>query len=174
MISDRLRSVRCLTERLFSALQRREPEAIAACYEANAIFRAPILGDVLAHNLGPLWRAVFSSTRENALAYTIVDVGLISARVEGVASYVLVFSDRAVTTKFVATLRIRDLRIVYHEDNFDPWLWAQMAYGTRGLALGWSKAWQRRMRGQIRADLRAAALSGPSQQEERSPHWCDK
>jgi len=159
MIAEQIDSVRHVTERLFSALQRRDAAAIAACYDKDAIFCTPVLGEVLARDLEALWRAVSSITRAHVLTYAVVDVGLTSARVDGVVTYAFAPSGRVVTSDFSSILQVRDARIVCHEDTFDPWGWARMAYGTRGLMFGWSRAWRRRMQRVMRASLDAAAGS---------------
>jgi len=153
MVSEEIASVRRVTNCLFLALHRRKPSAISACYDSAGVFTTPILGDVPAKSLERLWTLFFSRTRHNALTYKIVDAGLVGARVEGHVSYVLLDSGRRVSCPFDSVLHVRDRLIRYHVDSFDTWGWAQMAYGTKGLMLGWSNSWHRRLSNDLRSSL---------------------
>lgn len=153
MVSEEIASVRQVTNRLFSALHRRDPSAIAACYDRAGVFTTPILCDVPAQHLERLWTLFFSRTQDSILTYRIVDAGLVSARVEGRVSYGLLVSGRQVSCPFDSLLHVRDRLIQHHVDSFDPWGWAQMAYGTKGLMLGWSNTWQRRLSKDLRTSL---------------------
>jgi len=153
MVSEEIASVRQVTDRLFSTLRCRNPSAIAACYDSAGVFTTPILGDVPAQHLERLWTLFFSRTRDNILTYKLVDAGLVSARVEGRVSYVLLVSGRRVSCPFDSLLHVRDRLIRHHVDSFDPWGWAQMAFGTKGLMLGWSNTWQRRLSNDLRTSL---------------------
>jgi len=153
MVNEEIASVRHVTNCLFSALHRRNPSAIAACYDSAGVFTTPILGDVPAQHLERFWMRLFSRTRDHVLKFKIVDAGLVNARVEGRVSYVLLASGRRVSCPFDSMLHVRDRLIRHHVDNFDPWGWAQMAYGTKGLMLGWSNTWQRRLSNNLRSSL---------------------
>lgn len=162
MIAEELAGVRQVTECLFSALRDRDAAAVAACYDDDAVFSSPFFGDVRAAEVEALWRTVFAATRDRTLSFTIVDLGLTTARVEGIATFSLLGSGRSVTGRFNSALLIRDLRVVYHDDSFDAWAWACMAFGPTGHLLGWSKAWRRRIARDIRpapATRRIAATS---------------
>jgi ketosteroid isomerase-like protein len=145
MVAEELASVRQVTECLFSALRRRDAADVAACYDKDAVFSSPFIGDVRGAEVEALWRAIFAATRDSTLSYTIVDLGLTTARVDGIVTFSLVTSGRSVTSRFNSALHIRDLRVVWHDETFDAWAWACMAFGPAGHLLGWSKAWRRRM-----------------------------
>lgn len=150
MVAEELASVRKVTERLFSALRHRRAADAAACYDEDALFTSPFIGEVRGPEVEALWRAIFASTRDSTLSYTIVDIGLTTARVEGVATFSLTSSGRSVTGRFNSALSIRDTRVVWHDDTLDAWAWACMAFGPSGLMLGWSKAWRGRMARDVR------------------------
>lgn len=160
MIAEELASVRQVTDRLFSALRRRDAADVAACYDKDAVFSSPFIGDVRGAEVEALWRAIFAATRDSTLSYTIVDLGLTTARVEGMATFSLVTSGRSVTSRFDSALYIRDQRVVCHDDTFDAWAWACMAFGPTGLILGWSKAWRRRMAQDVRPVPAARRIIG--------------
>lgn len=145
MVAEELASVRQVTECLFSALRRRDAADVAACYDKDAVFSSPFISDVRGAEVEALWRAIFAATRDSTLSYTIVDLGLTTARVDGIVTFSLITSGRSVTSRFNSALHIRDLRVVCHDETFDAWAWACMAFGAAGHLLGWSKAWRRRM-----------------------------
>jgi ketosteroid isomerase-like protein len=151
MVNEELSRARHLAERLFSALQRRDVEAAIACYHDNATFSAPIVGEVMGPDVRTLWQTIFTVTRNSSLRFEIVDIGLTTAKVEGVVAYSLASTGRSVISRFGSTLHIRDQLVAHHEDTFDAWNWAQMAFGSSGLMFGWSRTWQRRKGENLRA-----------------------
>ncbi len=153
MVNEEIAAVRQVTNRLFSAIHRHDSSTIVACYDSTGVFAAPLLGEVPAEHLERFWRRVFSTTRDHVLTFRIVDVGLVNARVQGRVSYVLLASGRRVTCRFDSMLHVRDRLIRHHVDSFDAWGWAHMAYGTKGLMLGWSNTWQRRLSDDLRTSL---------------------
>jgi uncharacterized protein len=157
MIAEELDSVRHVTECLFAALRSRNAAAAGAFYDKDAVFSSPVIGDVRGADVRTLWQAIFAATRDNTLSFTIVDLGLTSARVEGLATYSLVASGRPVISEFSSVLHIRDLRVLFHDETFDAWAWARMAFGPTGLMLGWSKAWHRHIAHDVRASIDAGA-----------------
>ena len=68
MIAEELASVRQVTERLFSALRRRDAADVAACYDEDAVFSSPFIGDVRGADVEALWRAMFAATRDSTLS----------------------------------------------------------------------------------------------------------
>jgi hypothetical protein len=116
--------------------------------------------------LEALWRAIFAATRDSTLNFTIVDLGLTNARVEGIATFSLIASGRSVICRFSSALHIRDQQVICHDDHFDAWAWSSMAFGPAGLLLGWSKAWRRRMAEDVRP-ARDATASPPHRRETR-------
>lgn len=162
MIAEELASVRQVTERLFSALCRRDAADVAACYDKYAVFSSPFIGDVRGAEVEALWRAIFAATRDSTLSYTIVDLGLTTARVEGMATFSLIASGRTVAGRFNSALHIRDQRVLRHDDTYDAWAWACMAFGTTGHLLGWSKGWRWRRAQNVRPAPAARRIAGAS------------
>lgn len=150
MVNEEMACVRALTERLFLALQRRDIEAAAACYHDTAVFSAPVIGVVEGRDVKTLWQAIFSNTSDSSLSFTITDIGVTSAKVEGVVAYSVTSSGRRVIHAFSTILQIRDQLVAFHEDTFDAWDWAKMAYGPAGLLFGWSRLWQLRQGENVR------------------------
>ena len=48
---------------------------------------------------------------------------------------------------------LRDGLVLHQDDAFDRWRWARQALGMPGILLGWSPAFWRKVRGQLRGAL---------------------
>jgi ketosteroid isomerase-like protein len=141
-----------LIERFYAAFARRDGDAMAACYAANARFRDPVFTLDGAH-VGAMWRMLCSRG---------VDLRVECAGVEGddaggaarwQAWYTFSTTGRAVHNVVHARFAIRDGRIVEHIDAFDFWRWARQALGPAGLLLGWSPVLRAKVRRQAASAL---------------------
>lgn len=137
-----------LVARFYEAFQRRDADAMAACYHADATFSDPVFPDLRGPRVAAMWRMLCASARDlDVRAHDIqADDATGSARWE--ARYGFGRARRPVHNVIDARFAFRDGRIARHEDSFDLWRWSRMALGPAGVALGWSPM----LKARIRAD----------------------
>lgn len=137
-----------LVARFYEAFQRRDADAMAACYHADATFSDPVFPDLRGPRVAAMWRMLCASARDlDVRAHDIqADDATGSARWE--ARYGFGRARRPVHNVIAARFAFRDGRIARHEDSFDLWRWSRMALGPAGVALGWSPM----LKARIRAD----------------------
>jgi ketosteroid isomerase-like protein len=127
-----------LIETFYAAFQRRDAEAMVACYAPDVWFSDPVFHDLRGPRAGAMWRML--TARASSLEVTFRDVRandhVGSAHWE--ARYVFSATGRSVHNVIDARFELRDGKITRHADTFDLWRWAGMALGAKGKLLGWA------------------------------------
>ena len=140
-----------LIQRFYAAFDRRDGEAMAACYAPGARFSDPVFPDLRGEQPGQMWRMLTGQAKELRveLLEHAADGDRGSARWR--AHYVFTQTGRPVVNDVRATFRFADGLIAEHMDAFGFHRWARQALGPPGVLLGWTPL----LRGQVRK--RAAA-----------------
>lgn len=135
-----------LIHRFYGAFQRRDAQAMAACYAADAQFHDPVFGELPRARAAAMWQMLCA--RATDLDLTVSDVTADDARgaARWVARYTFGATGRPVTNRIQATFEFTDGRIRRHMDRFDLYAWARQALGVPGLLLGWAPPFQRAIR----------------------------
>ena len=123
-----------VVQRFYAAFDRRDGEAMAACYAPGAHFQDPVFGDLTGEEAGAMWRMLTRTARD--LKVELAEHDAQSAH--WIARYTFSATGRPVVNDVRATFRIEDDLIVDHVDRFSFWKWSRQALGTKGLLLGWT------------------------------------
>jgi ketosteroid isomerase-like protein len=114
-------------ERLYAALQARDPDAMAACYADDATFR-DIAFDLRGRAaILRMWRLVCSKKVRNEI--TAIHADEQKGRAHWEAHYRFGKRNRPVHNVTDAEFTFRGGRIVAHVDHADALAWARQAYG---------------------------------------------
>jgi ketosteroid isomerase-like protein len=142
-----------LIERFYTAFDRRDGAAMAACYAPGAHFSDPVFTDLNGDEPGAMWRMLTAQATELRieLLEQAADGDRGSARWR--AHYVFSQTGRPVVNDVRATFRFADGLIADHRDEFGFHAWARQALGTRGLLLGWTPLLRASVRKRARASL---------------------
>ena len=138
-----------VVQRFYAAFDRRDGEAMAACYAPDAHFRDPVFGDLTGAEAGAMWRMLTRTARD--LKVELVDYDAQSAH--WIASYTFSATGRPVVNDVHARFKLADGLIVDHVDSFSFWKWSRQAIGTKGLLLGWTPFLRGKIGGTARAGL---------------------
>jgi ketosteroid isomerase-like protein len=140
-------------ERFYTAFDRKDGDAMAACYAPDVRFSDPAFGELHGEEAGDMWRMLTSTP--GALR-----VELHQHAAEGetgsahwIAHYEFSKTGRHVVNDIRATFRFRDGLIAEHDDVFAFWRWSRQALGPAGLLLGWTPLLQAKVRKQALANL---------------------
>jgi ketosteroid isomerase-like protein len=156
-----------LIERFYEAFQRRDAEAMGACYADDVVFSDPAFGELRGEEARDMWRMLVQRAQDFSLTYDVVDANERTGSAQWVARYLFSQSGRSVVNRIQAQFVFRDGRIAEHRDTFDLWRWSQQALGLKGVLLGWTPVVQRAIRAQARKGLDAYRAKGANR-EKRS------
>ena len=127
-----------LIQRFYEAFQRRDAEAMAACYADDIVFSDPAFGELRGERARDMWRMLVQRAREFSLTFGEVDANEETGSAQWVARYRFGQTGRMVVNRIEARFVFRDGLIVEHRDSFDLWRWARQALGLKGAVLGWT------------------------------------
>ena len=127
-----------LIEKLYSALDRHDGDAMAACYAPEASFRDPAFGDLHGDEVGAMWRMLTSRAEDLDVELQSHEADEQTGTARWIAHYTFTQTGRHVTNDVRATFSFQDGLIVDHVDQFDFGRWSRQALGPMGLVLGWT------------------------------------
>jgi ketosteroid isomerase-like protein len=150
-----------LIERFYSAFQRLDAEAMAACYAPDVRFSDPVFGPLHGREAGDMWRMLLARAKDFSLTYgDIATVGQ-AATANWTARYTFTQTGRPVVNPIQARFMIRDGLIVEHTDSFDLWAWSRQALGMKGVLFGFTSFVQDAIREKARRGLAEYRRNNP-------------
>jgi ketosteroid isomerase-like protein len=142
---------------LYSALDRHDGEAAAACYTDDAVFEDPAFGRLTNGAVKNMWRMLAERTTD--LAVTLGDHGVAADGGTGwahwSATYTFTDTGRRVQNEIDARYTFRDGLIAEQVDSFPLRRWGAQALGAKGSVLGLTPLLSRGVQKQARANLDA-------------------
>jgi ketosteroid isomerase-like protein len=144
-----------LVQRFYEAFNKKDGEAMAACYHKEVVFSDPVFGELQGERARDMWRMLTGRAKDLSIVASDIaaDDKLGSAR--WVADYKFGKAGRPVHNVIEARFGFQDGLIVRHDDMFPLWTWSRMALGAPGVLLGWTPMVQRRIRGDAKKGLDA-------------------
>jgi ketosteroid isomerase-like protein len=144
-----------LLERLYEAFDRRDGDAMAACYAPDAHFNDPVFGDLSGEEAGAMWRMLTGRATDLGVELREHQAEESSGSAHWVARYTFTQTGRAVVNDVQAEFRFGGGLITEHIDRFSFWRWSRQALGPSGTALGWTPLLRRKVGANARAGLDA-------------------
>jgi ketosteroid isomerase-like protein len=143
-----------LVDRFYRSFQRRDAEAMVACYHADVWFTDPVFPDLHGPQAGAMWRML--TKRASGFTMEFRDVAADDARgsAHWEADYTFTETGRKVHNVIDASFEFKDNLIIRHVDRFDLWKWAGMALGPAGKLFGWSPPLKGAIRRKAAGNLR--------------------
>lgn len=142
-----------LLQTFYSAFQRCDAEAMAACYGADVQFSDPVFTSLKGREAGDMWRMLCTRAQDFSLTFSDITADEQQGSARWVARYTFSQTGRTVVNEIRAEFVFRDGRIVEHRDHFDLWRWCRQALGLKGWLLGWLPVVQGAIRRQARLGL---------------------
>lgn len=142
-----------LIERLYGAMNRKDGEAMAACYARNARFSDPAFGELHGPEPGNMWRMLTSRATDLTVELAEHEADDHSGTARWIARYTFGPTGRPVVNDVRATFRFDQGLIAEHDDRFSFYRWSRQALGLPGLLLGWTPLLRASVRRKARGDL---------------------
>ena len=146
---------RALIERFYQAFQRRDAEAMIACYSDDVVFDDPVFGRLQGQDAGDMWRMLVGRAEQLQVSVDQVAADADQGQAHWLARYRFGPKQRLVVNDCQARFGFRDGLICRHRDSFDFWRWSRQALGVPGWLLGWSPMLRSKVRAQALRGLRA-------------------
>ncbi len=137
----------------YTAFQRRDPKAMAACYHPDAEFSDPVFPGLRHGGVTAMWTMLCERGKDLELTFRDVQADDRTGRAHWDARYTFSGTGRKVLNRIDAEFEFRGGKIVRHLDRFDFHAWSRQALGPMGLVLGWTPLLKNKVRSQARASL---------------------
>ncbi|MCP3137319.1 nuclear transport factor 2 family protein [Pyxidicoccus xibeiensis] len=137
----------------YSAFQRRDAQAMAACYHPDAEFSDAVFIGLRHGGVTSMWRMLLERGKDLEVTFRDVQADDRTGRAHWDARYTFSASGRKVLNRIDAEFEFRDGKILRHRDRFDFWTWSRQALGPMGLVLGWSPLLRNKVQFQARKSL---------------------
>ncbi len=142
-----------LLTRFYEAFQRKDAEAMGACYHDEAVFMDPAFGRLTAAEARAMWAMLLARSKGLDLTFQVLHADDGSGSVHWEAKYPFSKTGRPVHNVIEAQFGFHEGLILAHRDRFDLWRWSRQALGLSGLLLGWSPWMNGRIQREARTQL---------------------
>jgi uncharacterized protein len=142
-----------LIERLYTAMDRKDGDTMAACYAPDARFSDPAFGELRGSEPGDMWRMLTARANDLSVELAEHEADDRTGTARWIARYTFVRTGRPVVNDVHASFRFKDGLIAEHDDRFSFWTWSRQALGLPGVVLGWTPLLRGSVRRMARGDL---------------------
>jgi len=140
---------------LYEALDRRDGDAMAACYAPDATFDDPAFPGLSGEQPGNMWRMLCERATDLSVELREHEADEQTGSAHWVATYTFAQTGRQVVNDVHSSFRFRDGLIVAQRDEFSFHRWSRQALGLPGLLLGWTPLLRRATQRKASAGLDA-------------------
>jgi ketosteroid isomerase-like protein len=142
-----------LLNRFYQAFQRRDGDAMAACYHPEAMFSDPVFPRLPHDEVCAMWRMLAGRAQDLEIRFQVVDADDQRGEVAWEADYTFGKTGRKVKNVIRAQFGFKDGLILAHRDGFDLPAWARQAMGWKGVLFGRMAWFQNTLRAEARKSL---------------------
>ncbi|MGH2729386.1 MAG: nuclear transport factor 2 family protein [Actinomycetota bacterium] len=152
-MEDKRHPHEALIERFYSAFQRRDAEAMVACYHPDIEFSDDVFGRLKGAEARAMWRMLCARGKDLRVEYRDITANDNSGSAHWEATYTFSGSGRSVHNVIEARFEFSDGLISRHHDRFDFARWAGQALGLPGKLLGRTSFFRNAVRRKTRTAL---------------------
>ena len=137
-----------LIQTFYEAFQRRDAEAMGACYHPDVSFSDPVFPALEGDRARGMWTMLCKRGKDLELEFSDVQADDTSGSAHWEAHYTFSATGNKVHNIIDAKFTFANGLIKTHTDTFDLWRWAGQALGFKGKLLGWTPFVQGAVRAQ--------------------------
>lgn len=138
----------------YTAFQRRDAEAMGACYTDDVRFSDPVFPDLIGEQARGMWRMLLAGGSDLRIEFGEVRADELTGSAHWEAWYTFSGTGKPVHNVIEASFTFRGGLIATHHDRFSLYRWTRQALGAKGVLLGWSPLVHGAVRGQAAAALK--------------------
>jgi len=137
-------------ETFYKAFKAMDAEKMVACYHDDIIFSDPAFGTLKGKRAKNMWRMLISSQKGKTfdIHYDSIYEDDTQGSAHWEAKYTFSFTGRKIHNRIEARFELRNGLIIRHQDHFKLHRWAVQALGFKGLLIGRTKFFQKRLQKQ--------------------------
>jgi ketosteroid isomerase-like protein len=133
----------------YTSFQKLDHDGMMRCYDEDIRFSDPVFPYLKREEPGAMWHMLITSLKKGESKWNLTFSEIVVNDVEGScgweAQYNFSMTRRRVHNKVFSKFQFRGGKIVEHSDYFDFYKWTRMAFGFRGMLLGWTDFFHNRV-----------------------------
>ena len=139
-----------IIENFYTAFKSQDAEAMVTCYHKDVHFEDPAFGTLKSERACNMWRMLINSQKGRDFEVSFSDITYDGKRgsAHWEATYTFSQTGRKVHNKIDAQFEIQDGKIIKHIDTFNLHTWAKQAMGFKGMLLGGTGFFKKKLQAQ--------------------------
>ena len=139
-----------LIETFYEAFRKLDAETMISCYHDDIIFQDPAFGILKGERAKSMWRMLCQSQRGKNFIVEVskIDFNNQKGTAHWEAHYIFRRTGRKVQNIVDAEFEFKDGKIIKHTDHFNLHKWSSQALGFKGLLLGGTSFFKKRLNAQ--------------------------
>ena len=125
------------------------------CYHPEARFTDEVFVNLDAPEVKAMWQMLISSAKDLEVVYKNVELSGNTGSANWIATYTFTSTQNKVINNIEAMFEFRDGLIYRHRDSFHFYKWAGMAFGAKGIVMGWLPFFRKKIQAVSRQKLGA-------------------
>lgn len=145
-----------IIEEFYSGFAAANSTTMCSCYHPEVVFQDPIFGTLQSTDARDMWEMLMAKSQgQLSIKFSnVIGYGTTGAA-DWVADYLFSSTQRRVINFVHAEFEFKDGLIYRHIDAFDLYQWSKQALGLKGVLLGWTPFFKRKMQQEALQSLRA-------------------
>lgn len=144
-----------LIETFYTAFSNQNIETMSRCYHKDIQFQDPAFGILNGKDVTAMWRMLLERSKGGI---KIEFYNTTANKNEGatlwIATYIFSKTNRKVVNTIHASFEFKEGLIYKHKDHFNMWNWSRQALGLKGLLLGWTPFFKKKIQEQAKLSLK--------------------
>ncbi len=142
--------MKSIIEKFYKAFEELDAESMIECYHNEIIFEDPAFGVLKGEKAINMWRMLCDSQKgkEFKVKASKIEYNNLRGTAHWEAFYIFRKTGRKVHNIVNAEFEFKDGKIINHIDRFDLHKWSIQAFGFKGLLLGWTGFFKKKLNAQ--------------------------
>ncbi len=129
----------------YISFQNLDAEAMIACYHDDIVFEDPAFGVLKGDKAKNMWRMLCKNGVDLNIIYSNINIHGTKGKAYWEAQYTFGRTARKIHNKVQASFEFQDGKIIKHKDHFSLHTWAKQALGVKGLLLGGTSYFKKKL-----------------------------
>lgn len=137
-------------EQFYEAFHNLDAEEMVRLYHPEIEFEDPAFGKLKGERAKNMWRMLCSSQKgkDFKTSYSLAHFDSENANAHWEAFYTFTQTGRKVHNKVYASFILKDGLIIKHVDDFNLYTWSKQALGLKGLLIGYTSFFKKKLQEQ--------------------------